>query len=215
VPLQPPDHFAVHEFQLVLLRRMADYQPELVERARGELGATVTEMREANAHWQRMLRSRNFRGGVAALRGFLGPPVSEQERRFGDLTCRATHWLLPLWPGLRYEALAGPGGMVLAEMLVRDPATPPPRLERLSDLTPWSCVIADVEQAFAPVRHREGSAPSRWTTLLTAPDEDGKPVEVAAEFVWGLLQAVSPQAVTPQTAYPHSAPPQTGRVDGG
>jgi hypothetical protein len=75
-------------------------------------------------------------------------------------------------------------------MLVRDPAVKPPRLERLSDLTPWSCVIGDVERAFTPVRHRDGSAPSRWTMQFTAPDEDGKPVAVTAEFVWGLLQTV-------------------------
>jgi len=186
----PPTRFDVRQFQLVLLRRMADYQPELVERARGELDATVTEMREANAHWQRMIRSRNYRGGLSALRGILGEPVADEERRIGDLTCRATHWRLPLWLDLRYELLTGPGGMAFAEMLVRDPAAPKPRLERLSDLTPWSCVIGDVESAFAPVRHRDGSAPSRWTVLLTAPDGDGKPVAATAEFVWGLLQTV-------------------------
>jgi len=190
VPVPPPPQFAVQEFQLVVLRRMADFQPELVERARGELGATVTEMREANAHWQRMLRSPRFRGVPAALRGFLGPPVAEQERRIGDLACRTAHWRLPLWPDLRYEVLTAPGGLLLAEMLVRDPAARTPRLERLSDLTPWSCVIGDVERAFAPVRHRDGSAPSRWTTQFTAPDADGKPVAATAEFVWGLLQTV-------------------------
>jgi hypothetical protein len=190
MPVPPPSRFAAHEFQLVVLRRMADFQPELVERARGDLGATVTEMREANAHWQRMIRSRNFRGVPAALRGFLGAPASEEERRIGDLTCRTIRWRLPLWPELLYEVLTGPGGMALAEMLVRDPAAKPPRLERLSDLTPWSCVIRDVERAFAPVRHRDGSAPSRWSMQFTAPDEDGKPVAVTAEFVWGLLQMV-------------------------
>lgn len=188
--MPPPPQFAVREFQLVVLRRMADFQPELVERARGELGATVTEMREANAHWQRMIRSPRFRGVLAALRGFLGAPVSDEERRIGDLVCRAARWRLPLWPDLLYEVMTGPGGMLLAELLVRDPTTRPPQLERLSDLTPWSCVIGDVERAFAPVRHRDGSAPSRWTMQFTAPDEDGKPVGATAEFVWGLLQTV-------------------------
>lgn len=193
MPPQPSDQIriAVREYQLVLLRRMADYQPELVERARGELGASVTEMREVNAHYQRMIRSRNFRGGLPALRGFLGEPTAEDRRRLGDLVCTATRWRLPLWPDLLFEALAVPGGSVLTEMFVRDPAVPPPALQRLSDLTPWSCVIGDVEQAFAPVKHREGSAPSRWTTLLTAPGDDGVPVAATAEFVWGLLQVVT------------------------
>lgn len=190
MPPTAPIPIAVREFQLVLLRRMADYQPELVERARAQLDASVTEMREINAHYQRMIRSRYYRGGLPVLHGFLGEPVSQEQRRFGDLVCMATHWLLPLWPDLRYEALTGPGAAMLSEMLVRDPAVPAPKLTRLSDLTPWSCVIGDVERAFAPVRHREGSAPSRWTTLLTAPGADGVPVAATAEFVWGLLQSV-------------------------
>lgn len=193
-PPSAPIRIAVREYQLVLLRRMADYQPGLVERARGELGASVTEMREVNAHYQRMIRSRNYRGGLAALRGFLGEPAAEVQRRIGDLVCTATRWRLPLWPDLLFEALAVPGGPVLTEMFVRDPAVPPPTLERLSDLTPWSCMIGDVERAFAPVKHREGSAPSRWTTLLNAPDDDGVLVAATAEFVWGLLQVVTVDA---------------------
>jgi hypothetical protein len=191
VPPTTPIRIAEREYQLVLLRRMADYQPELVERARGELGASVTEMREVNAHYQRMIRSRSYRGGLAALRGFLGEPHSEQHRRFGDLVCTATRWRLPLWPDLLFEALTGPGGVTLSEMFVRDPQAPAPELTRLSDLTPWSCVIGDVERAFAPVRHKEGSAPSRWATMFTAPGDDGTPVAATAEFVWGLLQTVS------------------------
>jgi hypothetical protein len=190
MPSTPPIRITVREFQLVLLRRMADYRPELVEQARRRLDASVTEMREVNAHWQRMQRSRAFRGGLPALRGFLGSPLAEQEQRIGDVTCQITRWKLPLWPDLLYEALTGVGGFVLAEQLVRDPASEPPRLESIADLTPWSCVIGDVERAFGPVRHRDGSAPSRWTTDFTAPDADGKPVAVSAEFVWGLLQIV-------------------------
>ena len=191
MPSSAPIRIAVREYQLVLLRRMADFQPELVERARGELGASVTEMREVNAHYQRMIRSRNYRGGLSTLRGFLGEPTSEVRRRLGDLVCTATRWRLPLWPELLFEALTVPAGPVLTEMFVRDPAVAPPSLQRLSDLRPWSCVIGDVEQAFAPVRHREGSAPSRWATLLTAPGDDGNPVAATAEFVWGLLQVVN------------------------
>ncbi|MGH6656607.1 MAG: hypothetical protein ACRDVE_15555 [Actinocrinis sp.] len=186
-----PIRITPREFQLVLLRRMADYQPELVEKARGELGASVTEMREVNAHWQRMQRSRGYRSGLPALRAFLGEPAAQLPRRIGDLSCRATQWKLSLWPDLRYEALSLlPAGQLLAEMLVRDPDAPEPGLEGIGDLTPWSCVIGDVERAFAPVQHREGSAPSRWTTMFTVPGENGAPVRAVAEFVYGLLQTV-------------------------
>lgn len=196
----PSIRITPREFQLVLLRRMADYHPELVERARGSLGATATEMREVNAHWQRMVRSPHYRPGLSALRGFLGAPVSEQPHRVGDLTCQIARWRLSLWPDLLYEAVAAPGGGTLAELLVRDPAAPPPRLERLSDLEPWSCVVGDLERAFSPARDPTLPAerwrvlftepPSRWTVLFTAPGDDGKPVGAVAQFVWGLLQNV-------------------------
>jgi hypothetical protein len=92
---------------------------------------------------------------------------------------------LPLWPDLRFEALVGPGDAPMTEWLVRAPGTDVPLPETLSDLTPWTYVIGDVERAFAPVRHVEGSAPTRWTTLFEVGSE-----RVAADFVWGLLQEV-------------------------
>ncbi|NKQ29088.1 hypothetical protein HF200_33415, partial [Streptomyces galbus] len=54
---RPAGPFTPLHFQLVLLRRMADHNPDLVEDARRELGVTLLEMREANKRWQAMLRS--------------------------------------------------------------------------------------------------------------------------------------------------------------
>jgi len=189
------------EFQLVLLRRMADYQPELVESARTALGFSATDMRAVNAQWQRMVRSRHSRGPVGALRGVLGEPVATLQRRIGDLTCPALQWTLPLWPSLRFEALTGPGGMLLTEHLVRAPDSPPPTLRHVGDLRPWSCVLGDVAAAFGPLRHLEGSAPTRDLALARVPDEppngpsgelpdsaDHSTSTIAFEFVYGLLQ---------------------------
>jgi hypothetical protein len=102
------DGFARREFQLVLLRRMADYQPDLVTAAVRSLDATRTEMRHVNARWQRMLRSTRFPSGERRLRLVLGPPVAHADRRLGDVICRLVWWELPLWPDLRFEALVGP-----------------------------------------------------------------------------------------------------------
>lgn len=66
--------FGPREFQLVLLRRMADHQPELVEDARHELGASLSEMREANRRWQAMVRSARARGTLSRYRSVLGAP---------------------------------------------------------------------------------------------------------------------------------------------
>jgi hypothetical protein len=187
-PLGPLD------FQLVLLRRMADFQPVLVEEALRELGADRARMREANRRWQAMVRSPR-RGGASALghyRALLGPPEATAARRVGDLDCEAHRWPVPLWPGLRFEALTAPDGTVWHEALTRAPGAAGPRLRTVEDLTPWTCTMDEAAHAFPPARPLEGSAPTRWTLAVTAPDASGERRPVVAEFSWGLLQRLLP-----------------------
>ncbi|MGW4880509.1 hypothetical protein ACWEPI_28590 [Streptomyces sp. NPDC004262] len=172
------------DFQLVLLRRMADHNPDLVEDARRTLGASIADMREANKRWQAMARSPRSRSAAARYRSVLGPPGSESVRQVGDLECTAWQWPLPLWPDLRFEVLAGPGGAVWNEWLVRAPGAAAPSLLAYDDLAPWSCTVDEAARAFAPARPLEGTAPTRWGLALTMPD--GR--QVVAEFTWGLLQ---------------------------
>ncbi|MFJ6663793.1 hypothetical protein [Streptomyces sp. NPDC091383] len=176
------------DFQLVLLRRMADHQPELVDEARRTLGVSVGEMREANKRWQAMVRSPRARGAAARYRSVLGEPESVEPRTLGDVDCEARRWALPLWPGLRFEVLVGPDGAVWNEWLVRAPGAAPPALRTVEDLAPWSCTVDEVARAFPPARPLEGTAPTRWGLAFTAPDRDGVPREMVAEFTWGLLQ---------------------------
>lgn len=180
--------FGPLRFQLVLLRRMADFHPGLVEDALRELGVSRAEMREANRRWQAMLRSPRGRGAMARYRSVLGPPETAERRRIGDLDCEALTWRLPLWPDLRLEVLAVPGGPVWNEWLVRAPGASPPRLRTVEDLTPWSGTVDEVARAFAPARPMEGSAPTRRRLAFTAPDAAGELRPVIAEFCWGLLQ---------------------------
>ena len=177
------------EFQLILLRRMADYQPRLVEEARSRLGFDVTEMRAVNATWQRMLRSKHSRGPLGQLLSVLGKPVDVLARKVGDVQCRCEQWELPLWPELRFEAFIGPGDMLLKEHLVRAPGAPRPTLKTLGDLTPWSCVLGDIAVAFGRLRQLEGSAPTRDLALAEIDDGSGTKVTVATEYVYGLLQS--------------------------
>ncbi|GAB3411211.1 hypothetical protein [Flindersiella endophytica] len=178
--------FGVTEFQLVLLRRMQDYQPELVEAARAQLGVTRTEQRDANAHWQRLVRSRNAPGGLRRFRLVLGEPEGRSTVHIGDMPCLIHQWRFPLWPDLRWEVLTGPDNREIHSWLVRAPGEPVPPLPTSGRLEPWSCVVSDVEQTYASVRHHEGSAPSRWTVEFEA--NDGK--VWLARFVHGLVQAV-------------------------
>lgn len=185
--------FATTEFQLVLLRRMADFTPELVEQAVHRLDASRAEMREANKRWQAMIRSPRFPRGARRYAAVLGPPRSTRPLLIGDLACTAQQWALPLWPELRFEILLGPGSSgspLLNEWLVRAAGSPPPTPRTLADLSPWSCVVSDVAAAFPSAVPREGSAPTRWQLDFTAPDPEGVPRPCTADFTWGLLQEV-------------------------
>ncbi|WP_431981013.1 hypothetical protein [Streptomyces qinglanensis] len=193
-PNGSPAAFGVLEFQLVLLRRMADFQPGRVDAALRELGVGRSAMREADKRWQAMLHAP--RGPAAPYRTVLGPPERTEQRRLGDLVCQARSWALPLWTDLRFEVLSAPrGGPAWNAWLVRAPGAPGPRLRTVEDLVPWSCTVDEAARAFQPAQPREGSAPNRQRLAFTAPDRAGTPHEVVAEFTWGLLQRlpVGPQ----------------------
>ncbi|MEU6034867.1 hypothetical protein ABZ801_05620 [Actinomadura sp. NPDC047616] len=179
--------FARREFQLVLLRRMADYQPDLVAGAVRALGSSRTEMREVNARWQRIVRSRTFPPGRRRHEAVLGPPAGTREQRIGDAVCEAAWWPpFALWPDLRFEILVGPGGSVLHEWLVRPDDAAVPQVRGVGDLEPWCCVVGDLERWFGDVRHHPGEVPSRWHAGFTTADGES----YVAHFVWGLLQQV-------------------------
>ncbi|MGW8888924.1 hypothetical protein [Streptomyces sp. NPDC055749] len=184
-----PAPFGPLEFQLVLLRRMADHQPELVEDARQELSASLAEMREANRRWQAMVRAPRGRGTLRRYRSVLGEPEMSVRRKVGDLECDALFWPVPLWPALRFEVMAAPGGAVWNEWLVRAPGEAGPELSTVEDLRPWSCTVDEVARAFAPARPMEGSAPTRWALAITDPGSGRRHV---AEFTWGLFQRLLP-----------------------
>ncbi|KUN93184.1 hypothetical protein [Streptomyces caeruleatus] len=187
----PASPFTPLDFQLVLLRRMADHNPDRVEEARRGLGVSLADMREANKRWQAMVRSPRARGAASRYRSVLGAPDAVVTRKVGDLDCEAWLWPVPLWPDLRFEVLLAPNGAVWNEWLVRAPGAAGPPLRTLSDLTPWSCTVDEAARAFAPARPLEGTAPTRWGLAFTAPDGEGVRREVVAEFTWGLLQRVA------------------------
>ncbi|PRH76109.1 hypothetical protein C6N75_27365, partial [Streptomyces solincola] len=142
--------FGPREFQLVLLRRMGDFQPGLVEEARRELDASIAEMREANRRWQAMVRAPRGPGELSRYRRVLGEPESRARRTVGDLECEVLRWPVPLWPDLRFEVLAAPGGPAWNAWLVRAPGARGPELRTAADLRPWGCTVDEVARAFPP-----------------------------------------------------------------
>jgi hypothetical protein len=174
--------FARREFQLMLLRRMADFQPELVTAAYEQLGADRAEFMAAHNRWQTMLRSRRAPAGLSLYRACLGPPDTERPVEWGDVTLTACAWRLAgVWPDLRWEAMIGAGGVAIDASLVRAPDSPVPELGPPADLAPWSCVVGDVLGRYPSAEHVDGDVPSRWLVVV-----DG----VRLWFVYGLLQAV-------------------------
>ncbi len=172
--------FARREFQLMLLRRMADFQPELVELACADLGATRAEYRAACNRWQSMLRSPRAPQDFALYEAALGPADAERHETFGDVTLTALTWRLAgLWPDLRWELMVGYDGLVLNGWLVRAPEAPAPSLERLD---PWSCVVGDVLTGIPGASQTNPEIPSRW--LVHANGQ-------RLVFVHGLLQTAT------------------------
>ncbi|AZM50645.1 hypothetical protein DMB38_08520 [Streptomyces sp. WAC 06738] len=180
------------QFQLVLLRRMKDFQPDLVAGALRALGVPRTAMREANRRWQGRLRARGGpAAGAARARDFaalLGPPASVTRRAHGDMALDVHVWPVPLWPDLRFEATCGVGGVALNAWLVRAPDAAGPALRTLADLAPWGCTVDEVARAVPPAAPRETAAAPRFALAFTAPDAAGEPRACTAEFAWGLVQ---------------------------
>jgi hypothetical protein len=192
----PTEPFGPRQFQLVLLRRMADHHPELVDDALRELGADHSELREAHRRWQARLHARTFPGGEARYRTVLGAPQDVRERKAGDVVLRAALWPVPLWPDLRFEVVSmrGGAGPLVNESLVRAPGAQPPPLRTAADLVPWSCTVDDVARAFPPAEPLPPDAPSRARLALTDPADGGR---LVAHFTWGLLQYVDSPRVRP------------------
>lgn len=166
----------------MLLRRMADTRPDLVASALPRLGADRAAARAAHARWQALAHSPRGPQGVARRTAVLGPPEVLERRPFGDLELAVHRWPLPLWPHLRWEVVAAPGGEVLREQLVRAPGSPVTPA-RPGDLRVWEHVVEDVAVLPGAVEVDPGTAP-RWEVHL--------PGGVRARFVWGLLQQVDP-----------------------
>jgi hypothetical protein len=175
--------FGVRQFELALMHRMRDLNPVRVEEALGHLGASRAELRAAHTTWTRMAHSARAPRGRAGLRAVLGRPSYEGTTEFGSLTCEVARWRLPSWPELEFEALTGPGGELWNQWFVR-----PGGHATLSfaDLTPWTCVIGDVQASFPDSTPCEGSAPHHWAVDFTCETGPHR-----ALFVYGLYQRLA------------------------
>jgi hypothetical protein len=147
----------------MLLRRMADFHPEMVADAHAALGADHGQYMDAHNRWQSMLRSRRSPQGLDLYTAVLGPPDSERPTPFGDVTLTACRWrLTDLWPDLRYETMIGVNGVVLHGWLVRASESDAPPLADVYGIAPWSCVVGDVLARYPDAEQSDRQVPSQW-----------------------------------------------------
>ena len=136
----------------MLLRRMADTRPDLVADALPRLDADRAEALAAHRRWQALHHAPRAPRGMALRAAVLGPPAEREARLAGDLPLDVRRWALPLWPHQWWEAVAGPGGEVLHEQLVRARGSPVP--PAAAGLLVWQHVVGDVAGAARRGRRR-------------------------------------------------------------
>ena len=175
--------FGRYEFQLMLLRRMQDFHPELVLQALDSLGATRADLMADHRRWTTLQWSRRFPHDLRGFSAALGPSDSERRLQFGEAELVARQWALPrLWPDLAFEVMTDPAGNVLQQWLVRVSGAPG-RLDDLDALVPWSCVVTDLVAAHDNARQVDLQVQSRWGVVVG---------DRLATFVWGLYQVTAP-----------------------
>jgi hypothetical protein len=173
----------------MLLRRMADFQPELVAAAQEQLDASPAESMAAHNRWQSLLRSRTAPRGTRLYQAVLGPPDAERRVEFGDVEAAEWTWRLPvLWPDLRWQVVTA-GEAALGGTLVRATESAVPALSTPEGLAPWSCVVGDVVLRHPDARHVDPETYSWWLMRL--------PTGPEMWFVYGLLQEVRAPGAEP------------------
>ena len=166
----------------MLLPRLADTRPDLVSGALLRLGVDRAQAHAAHSRWQALQHAQRAPRGLALLTAVLGPPGEREQRRFGDLDLDVLRWPVPLWPHLRWEAVADAGGTLLHQELVRAPGSDVP--PATAGLRVWEHVVGDVVGLTGAVEVDPG-VPTRWEVHL--------PDGTRAQFTWGLLQQVHPR----------------------
>ncbi|MFD6218816.1 hypothetical protein, partial [Nocardia salmonicida] len=107
---------------------------------------------------------------------------------------RYARWDLTFWSGLQIELTHVWPTEVIFRQFVRRSEVPLPRLESLSDLTPWSCTVGELNRSvFSPLDNVDGFGAVGDVLAFTASDPDsGFDRTYWAYFDWSLLQSVEP-----------------------
>ncbi|MEV6217742.1 hypothetical protein [Nocardia sp. NPDC051833] len=178
---------SLYDYQLAMLHVMRDSAPIEAAALLHSLGATRVETALAEQRLRRAPRQR-FDDYLAAW----GAPDSAAVEILGVGTeWRKARWDLSFWPGLRIE-LTSPVEWFVGRRLVRHGDCPPPVLETVADLRPWSCTYDEfVDSGRWHVHYFDGMRSTRDIDAFVATDpESGRTCTYWARFDWSLLQSV-------------------------
>ncbi|MEV6560209.1 hypothetical protein AB0M22_31135 [Nocardia sp. NPDC051756] len=181
----------LYEYQLAMLHPMCDSAPASAEALLRTLGVTRADTAAAE---QRRQAHR-----ITSIAEFItgwGAPDSTNIDYHGGREFRYARWDLSFWPGLQVELTEIPHARILFRRFVRHPQHPRPRLESLSDLTPWSCTHSELsDSGFAPLDHVDGIGAIGDVSAFSAIDPaTGQRGDYWAYFDWSLLQGVELRA---------------------
>ena len=153
--MTPAAPFGPRDFQLVLLRRMADHQPGLVEDARHHWAPRSPRCARPTAAGRRW----SARPAAAARWPATARCSASPSRSYaaGSAIWSATRCCgrVPLWPDLRFEVLAAPAGRCGTSGWSARPGRRAPSLPTAEDLQPWSCTVDEVGEGL-PARTADG-----------------------------------------------------------
>ncbi|MEV6103002.1 hypothetical protein [Nocardia sp. NPDC051981] len=184
----------LYDYQLSLLHAMCRSAPAQATDLLERIGATPADTEMAEKRWWWSAASNKFTS-IAEYVSAWGAAESEDTYTEGDTWSRRARWDLSFWPGLQMEFTEfSRGPRQVWRRLLRRPEMPRPRIDGITDLTPWSCTTEEFHDSMlGPFAHVDGLGSTGDITAFNATDPDsGHRGIYWARFDWGLLQSVEP-----------------------
>ncbi|WP_433673175.1 hypothetical protein ACQP06_17475 [Nocardia sp. CA-136227] len=184
---------ALYDYQLAMLHPMCRSAPAQAAELLRRIGATRIDTAIAQKRWFYGEATNNFRSIDEYVTAW-GAATSGWSEHHDGREIRYARWDLSFWSGLQVEFMELHRGHNMVRRLLRRPELPPPRIDSVADLTPWSCTSGELrDSSVGPVEYVDGFGAAGDVVTFTATDPDtGCSQRYFAHIDWGLLQSVEP-----------------------
>ncbi|MEV6073433.1 hypothetical protein AB0L82_43385 [Nocardia sp. NPDC052001] len=183
----------LYDYQLAMLHPMNASAPAQAAQLLDRIGATPVETAIAEKRWFYGEAVNNFRSIDEYVTAW-GAPVYERIDHPRDREVRYAAWDLTFWPELQLEFMEINRGYNIFRRLLRRSDLPPPRIESIADLTPWSCTSEELQNSsLGPIDYVDGFGAVGDVAVFTAADPDtGDQRPYFVYIDWALVQSVEP-----------------------